>query len=276
MCFELKGRMQIVTVSTKDGFTYEGIYWPGAAANPKLGAVFVHGWTGGYDPKGRYRGFVGNNVTVAASMLAGVGISSLSAVNRGYHAPEFFNDSSYDIDAYIDFLVSQGCEKVLLLGHSLGGAKCAYYGGEVGHPQLGGVVLMSAIPTTYNFEGKEGLLEQAQAMIAAGNGHLPIARKEGETITTYEPVTLMKNFHEAYRGTTLDAVKKIKLPLLSFAAEGEWRWFHEVTKGIIEMKLISSMMEAVMLPGIDSHGYEGHENEVTGHILRWIERNFPN
>lgn len=36
------------------------------------------------------------------------------------------------------------------------------------------------------------------------------------------------------------------------------------------------MMEAVMVPGIDSHGYEGDENEVTSLILRWIERNFPN
>jgi pimeloyl-ACP methyl ester carboxylesterase len=263
--------MQLVYVDTSDGLTLEGLYWPAGGPKARLGAVLVHGWTFWHDMRVRSRGFCGKNMASIATHLSQGGIPTVLTMNRGFHAPEFFNDCVIDFEASIDFLVSQGCEEIVILGHSLGGAKCAYFAGEVGHPRLRGVVLMSAIPSTYNFSGKEGLVAEAQRCIVEGRPDTVIPFQEGKTTSLNHAETLVRSLTEGYRGTTLEAVSKISLPTLSIAAEREWEWFQRVTRGILASKSHPENIKAVLLSGVADHGYSNHEEAVAIRIADWIK-----
>lgn len=263
--------MELVYLSTPDGYDYEGLFWSPSEAPKKLGAVLVHGWTFWHDPRVRNRGFCGKHMAAVGERLARIGVPTILAMNRGFHAPEFFNDCVIDFQTKIDFLVSRGCEEIVILGHSLGGAKCAYFAGEIGHPRVRGVVLMSAIPSSFNFLGKEELLAEARRQIEAGHEHLILPFEEGRTIALDEAKNLIHSFENAYRGTTLDAARKIKLPLFSFAAEREWAWFQEVTKGLSDGRQ-GALVETEIIQGARNHTYSGHEELVAERVTGWVER----
>lgn len=265
--------MQLVYVDTSDGYTLEGLYW--SEVGPKkvrLGAVLVHGWSFWHDMRVRSRGFCGRHMASIATHLSKVGVPTILTMNRGFHAPEFFNDCVFDFKACIDFLVSRGCEEIVIVGHSLGGAKCAYFAGEVGHSRLRGVVLMSAIPSTHNFSGKEALVAEAQRCVAEGRSDTILPFQEGKTTSLNHAGTLVRSFTDGYQGATLEAVSKISLPTLSIAAEREWEWFQRVTRGILDGDHFSTSVKAELLSGICNHYYAGHEEAVAMRVADWIER----
>ena len=266
--------MELVTIHTSDGLSCEGIFWPAAAPIPqkKLGAVMVHGWTSWYDPRVKQRGFCGSFFPPTAEALALSGIPSVLTMNRGFHAPEFFNDCTLDFQANIQFLLSKGCEEVLIIGHSLGGAKCAYFAGEVGHPLLRGIVLMSAIPSTYNFQGKDELIENARQLVSQGKPHLILPFQEGQTVAIHEAETVLRNFDFAFRGTTLQALEKVAVPLLSLASQGEWSWFKEVTQGIHAAARQAPSVDSHIVEGATDHGYSGYETHVAQVIAEWVKK----
>jgi alpha-beta hydrolase superfamily lysophospholipase len=204
--------------------------------------------------------------------FAKAGIPAVLTMNRGFHAPEFFNDCAIDFQSSIDFLVSKGCEEIVIAGHSLGGAKCAYFAGEVGHPRLRGVVLMSAIPSTYNFSGKQELIANARRQVERGNSHNILTHQDGNTIALHEAQTLVRNVDQAYRGTTLEAALKIEVPLYSFAAEHEWIWFQEVTKGLMLIAPTKPRVEAEIIEGARDHGYSGQEEGIAERVVAWVQR----
>jgi pimeloyl-ACP methyl ester carboxylesterase len=267
--------MELVYLSTPDNYSCEGLFWPSTSGNrTRLGAVLVHGWTYWYDPRVRSRGFCGKYMAAVGAALGEIGVPSILSMNRGFHAPEFFNDCAIDFETNIDFLVAQGCEEVVIIGHSLGGAKCAYYAGELKHPRLRGVVLMSAIPSSYNFEGqvKEELVAQARQLVAEGHKHRILACEEGKTVSLHEPATLVRSFESGYRGTTLEAASKISIPILSFAAEREWSWFQIVTKGIQAAACQAPSIDTEIIQGARDHTYSGFENYVGKRVSSWVQQ----
>ena len=264
--------MQLVYLDTSDGYTLEGLYWPGVKQQRRIGAVLVHGWTFWHDMRSRFRGFCGRHMASIATHVSSLGIDTLLTMNRGFHAPEFFNDCVIDFETSIEFLVSQGCEEIIVLGHSLGGAKCAYFTGEVGHPLLRGMVLMSAIPSTYNFSGKESLVELAQRYIDDGCADTIIPLREKKTTALHHAETLARSFTDGYRGTTLEALSRVTIPTLSIAAEREWEWFQRVTKGILASSQYPVSVEAELLSGVCNHYYSNHEEAVAIKVTDWIKR----
>jgi alpha-beta hydrolase superfamily lysophospholipase len=211
-------------------------------------------------------------MATVAEQLAHAGVPAVLTMNRGFHAAEFFNDCVIDFQTNIDFLVSKGCEEIVVIGHSLGGAKCAYFAGEVGHPRLRGVVLMSAIPSSYNFAGKDDLVTTARKYVSDGRGSMIIPFEEGKTIALHEAETTVRSVDHAYRGTTLDAASKITVPILSFAAEREWAWFQEVTKGIRVTTMRAPSVDTEILVGARDHSYTGHEDFAANLVTDWIRR----
>ena len=205
--------------------------------------------------------------------LARIGVPTVLTMNRGFHAPEFFNDCAVDFQTNIDFLLAQGCSEIIIAGHSLGGAKCAYYAGEVGHVLLKGVILLSAIPSSYNFEGKEKeeLITQARHLVAQGQEHNIVPCVEGKTVSLHEAATVVKSVDTAYRGTTLDASAKITVPVLSLAAEREWNWFQIVTNGIQAAACKAPSVDVEIIRGAKDHTYSGYEGYVAQRVSDWVK-----
>lgn len=264
--------MELIYLTTPDGYSCEGLFWPATNPPTRLGAVLVHGWTFWHDQRVRVRGFCGKHMATVGARLADSGIPAVLTMNRGFHTAEFFNDCVIDFQTNIDFLVSKGCEEIVVIGHSLGGAKCAYFAGEVGHPRLRGVVLMSSIPSSYNFAGKEALVETARAYVSQGRGQMIVPYEERKTVALHEAETTVHSFEHAYQGTTLDAASKITVPILSFAAEREWSWFQEVTKGIRNVATRAKSIDTEIIAGARDHTYSGHEEYVATLVTEWTRR----
>jgi pimeloyl-ACP methyl ester carboxylesterase len=93
-------------------------------------------------------------------------------------------DALDEIDAWIDWLKTNGVTDIVLLGHSQGGAQVALYAAERREPAVGAVVLLA--PATFDaervaaaYEQRFGaplapLLARAEALLREGRGETPM------------------------------------------------------------------------------------------------------
>ena len=264
--------MEIANVSTKDGWNLTGLYCKGNDSVSDVGAVLMHGWVTHYDENNRETFLFGKHIEAIAETLSRNGIPSLAAANRGYYRPEFFDDCASDIRGCIEFFASKGIRKIILLGHSLGGAKAAYFSGTQICPELKAVVLMSAIPAIHRLFAREDLLKLMRQKIANGKGDLIFSRKEGGAVSTFLPKTFMKNYESGYQKETLDAAENISVPILSIAAEKEWDWFREVLNAIKGRAKKSPRVDTKIFEGVAEHTYAGHEQEIADFIAEWVKK----
>lgn len=117
------------------------------------GAVVSHGLGGNF-----YSSSLLNFLAMRFSYL---GVQTVVANNRGHDflhlasqaarsqiqgaAVEDVGDCRYDLAAWVDYLTAHcGCRKVALVGHSLGAIKSLYAEAFQKHPQVGGIVSLSA------------------------------------------------------------------------------------------------------------------------------------
>ena len=99
-------------------------------AEKPVGVVLVHGYTGT---------FTGEVEGALPPLLAVAGYTTLVANNRGAGilgaARERFEGCVPDIRAAIDLMADRGYDRIVLLGHSKGGVKAAYYLAQTGDPR---------------------------------------------------------------------------------------------------------------------------------------------
>lgn len=81
---------------------------------------------------------------------------------------ERFHESPYDISPWIDVAIDRGAERVVLLGHGLGGRKGVYYQTERNDARVVGVVIVST-GLGYPLPDPQ-MLARAETMIAEGRG----------------------------------------------------------------------------------------------------------
>ncbi len=264
--------MEIVNVKTKDGWDLTGLYWNAQNSASEIGVVLMHGWVTHYDAANKETFIMGKHLEVVAKTFSDNGIPALIVANRGYYRPEFFNDCVPDIEACIDFLVGMGVKKVVLAGHSLGGAKSSYFAGTQKNPNLKALVLISAIPAIHGLFAREDLLMLMKEKIEKGEGDLIFSKKEGAAISTFLPTMFMKNYESSYQKETLDALEGVAVPILSVAAEKEWDWFHEVLKGVKARATKSSRVDTNIFKDLTEHTYNGREEDVARYVLEWVQK----
>src|SRR3989344_442736 len=119
--------MEIVEIETPDNLPLFGMY----NKIEKNGTILIniHGTASNF-----YENYFMHHLIKSLSPL---GISTLSTNNRGASvyqvyphagaAIEHFEDCVLDIDAWIDYALSQGHKDIILQGHSLGAEKVVYY-----------------------------------------------------------------------------------------------------------------------------------------------------
>ncbi len=228
----------------------------------RTGAIFVHGKAGNLTQK---------HLTTIAEALALAGIPSLTFNNRGAeeggNAREFFDDSLLDITGAINCLKqATGCTNVVLLGHSYGGLKAAFYAAS-NLSSLIGLVLMSSIP---HLQISEELVKKALAMQALNESELIFSQKEGDYLHLYQGAAILKNRLEGYQGLTVELLKELECPIFSFASEEEWEWFHEVPLTIAQFTTHNTHVRAEVLRKIGDHCYTDHESFVAETVVDWV------
>jgi pimeloyl-ACP methyl ester carboxylesterase len=170
----------LVDVETADGLILPGARIVPAAADGESVVVWLHGFGSSYDYAPCLR---------VGRALADAGFAFLSVTARGHHGAvtawqrredrwgtkmvgswyEVFEESAIDIAAWLGYARSLGYRRVILVGHSFGAVKVAYYLGGA-DASIDGLVLAS--PSLGIAELNPETVALAEAMTARGDGLL--------------------------------------------------------------------------------------------------------
>lgn len=126
---------RLVQVETDDDLILSGLYYK--SENSKTAAILIHGFTGDF--------YTHKFIPQIQEELNKKGISSVTIQNRGTGIQseivkkgredavfigsfyEVLGEAHYDISAWVDYLLNDGNEEIILIGHSLGTIKAVRY-----------------------------------------------------------------------------------------------------------------------------------------------------
>ena len=150
-----------------------------AATDSQQGVIWVCGARGGFG------GPASGLYARLAESFAGEGISSL---RLNYRQPNDFPECMLDLLAGTIFLHSTGCQSIVMVGHSMGGAVVIAAGAA--SKQVSGVVALS--PQTYGAH-MAGLLSPKPLLVVHGKADTRLPYSCGEQIHTWakEPKELV-------------------------------------------------------------------------------------
>ncbi len=190
---------------------------------------------------------------------------------------ERFEESPYDVAAWINFTEELGFQSMALIGHSYGGKKVVYYQAHRKDPRVVGLIVAST--SVMPFEPNPELITLAEQMVANGRGEelLPWGTYESFFTGALSAQTYLSRI----RVPDLFGVKtphpeiaQIHCPLLLCCGTNEGV---DATVIAAEIEMVqrnavaSQSVESVLFEGAN-HGYDNHEREVAGAIAYWIDR----
>ena len=133
---------------------------PWSAAGGDRGVLVVHGFTGNpHSMRPVAEGLAAAGLTVELPLLPGHGTAVADMIPTGF--PDWLGAVE---DAYAD--LAGRCEKVAVVGLSMGGALTAWLASE--HPEIAGIACLNAVVSE-----PEGMRELVQAMVDAGEEVMP-------------------------------------------------------------------------------------------------------
>jgi pimeloyl-ACP methyl ester carboxylesterase len=188
-----------------------------------------------------------------------------------------WDEEPHDVAGWIDFLVAQGAERVILFGHSAGVHRVTYYQAVQQDPRVVGLVLAGGADRATAVDPTR--LERAKQLVAEGKANTLLPLPEGGPISGRE-------MESAARLVSWERV------VSQFAAEGHTPWIARIgvpvlaTYGTVETRanpdlpadLESMRTRAVQVPSFDiqviegaDHLYTGHEKALAEVVASWLE-----
>jgi pimeloyl-ACP methyl ester carboxylesterase len=145
--------VELVRVETADGLFLDGSFQrPHQRGSLPVDAfLLIHGtgsnfYASGVLEKFSQQALAGGTAVLRVNTRGHDGISSIPGRNgtiRGGATFERIADSPLDIAAWSDWLTNRGCEKPVLVGHSMGGVKAIYSQVQSGHASVKGIIGIS-------------------------------------------------------------------------------------------------------------------------------------
>jgi alpha-beta hydrolase superfamily lysophospholipase len=195
---------------------------------------------------------------------------------------EKFEECVFDIEAGIDFLVTQGYQEIILVGHSTGANKVCYYGATQKNPHVAAIVLSGPMSdrlhgiTDYDKFKKD--LAHMHELTDEGHGDellvgyhfFPMTPKR--FISLFEPRSVEDVFDYGEEEPKLKYFSQITLPLLVHLAgadEAADRPIEEIQKAF-DSHAKSPTYKSVIIPGA-LHRFNGHETEAVVAIVDWAK-----
>ena len=266
-------RTGLVHIHGLDGNFYENRFVDSAAeACGKAGYAFVSGNTRGHD-------------YIADLIRVDPGSAELGSVQVG-GMYERLRDSAEDVRAWTEWLREQGCERVILQGHSHGAIKVLHYLFTSNDPAVCGLVLLSpsddfGLARLRLGERFDEAVELATRMVREGRDRdmmpgefFPYPTSAGTFLDTLGPdsVALAFNLSRTDR-TSFPELNSVRVPVLLVVGTVEEAFVQtpEQYAAAIGQELTSApSFESVMVRDAP-HNYLGHEAEVGAALGRWLE-----
>ena len=284
---------ELVRAWTEDELQLQGLYCAPQEITGRPAVLHVHGASSNF-----YRS---QFLDLLADELGSRGYSFLSANTRGHDiinsvyakdptasrrigvAFELFEDCLLDLRAWLDFLGRRGEEGVVLLGHSFGALKVAYYQAETGDQRVRAVIFMSPADQGFWLEAmgdrvEEGLAWAANAVAQGQGGSLlthPLLPYPMSAATMQSLFTSGKSdiFRFGRPDSPWETIARLDVPILTLMGTvAEFTTPHpEQAMDILKSKAVSCpRCDTVVLQGAP-HNYRGYEAEVTSAVVNWLE-----
>lgn len=266
----------LVYTESEDGFDLEGIaIRPNATEAAPLSIVWIHGNTGNfyfypYIVIGRQLAERGYNFFCGNTRGHDVTVSLWNIKENhdaaGGSAWEQLEDSPHDVAAWVNMAAENG-QAVVLVGHSQGAAKVAYYQALRQDKRVKAIALAS--PDLHGHWSDE-LVAQARQLVAEGKGDelLPPLmnaswyRLSAKNVASRAAVLSKMYDDEAF-------IRQLQCPILAFFG-GAGDVGAQPELDTIRRNAPHSIVTTQLLPNAD-HVYIGQETAVVDALTNWIK-----
>jgi len=287
---------ELVRVWTEDELQLQGLHCTGQELSGLLAVLHIHGASSNF-----YRSQFLDRL---ADGLTDRGYSFLSGNTRGHDiinnvyakdptasrrigvAFEIFEDCLLDVKAWLGFLQAHGYEQVVLLGHSFGASKVAYYQSETADERVKALIFMSPADQGFWLEaaGAEAqrALTWAKDMVSEGreealfSGPLIPYPMSAATIRSLFVESKSDIFRFGRPDEPWQTIAKLRCPMLALmgtVAELTAPNPEEALAVLKSKALSSPRCDTIVLEGAP-HNYRGYEAQVTESIINWLEETF--
>lgn len=284
----MKREWPIVNVKTKDKLNLYGLFLE--VDGSKTAVINIHGTASSFYDEDFMKDL--------SKTFNKSGISFLSGTNRGAFlmdgyeprgsALEIFEKCLLDIDAWIEFVFSQGYNKIILEGHSLGTEKVVYYmnKGKYRNKVIG--VILLGFSDSFGHQVKylsgkrDKLMPEAKKLVNEKKGyklltsdwlsHSGVMPKAAESYVNFfsKGSELSKAF-PLRQGKDLKFYQMIKVPILGVIGDQEEYTIIPTRKAIELLKKENKLAEIYQIKNCD-HIFEGHEKELAKKVDSFIKR----
>lgn len=286
-------RGELIRVWTQDELQLQGLYCTPETGSGLPAVLHVHGASSNF-----YRS---QFLDKLADELTDKGYAFLSANTRGHDimnkvyaadpmatrqlgvAFELFEHCLLDLKAWLDFLQRKGGDEAVLLGHSFGASKVAFYQSETDDERVKALIFMSPadlrfLPETMRAEMEKDLA-RAREMVAQGRGEallsgppLPYPMSAASIHSLF--VSAKSDIFRFGRpDESWGAIAGLRCPILAVigtVAEFTVRDPEQAMATLKSRAASSPRCDTVVLQGAP-HNYRGYEGQVTEVLINWLE-----
>ncbi len=285
---------KLLQVETSDGLFMHGYYVP--SVDKKAVILHVHGFEGNF--------YENKFVHVLANTLEQEGIGFLSVNTRGNGKDTDFNttagklqkigaryelleEAHIDISAWVEYLVTEGYERIILQGHSLGTVKAVRYLFEGQYKdKIASLILLAPFDKKAGMVANgrtdlDNLLKKANTIVKEGRETELIANEFGDGdmsyktfISWYSQDDLGRMFEFCSKSYTFPVLKKISVATKIIVGSKD-EYFHNSNNDHPEeaMNILLSNIPNAKVKIITNapHSFAPHEKEMAKEVVLFVK-----
>ncbi len=283
----------ISEIQTSDGIIHHGMYFC-PKKRGKRAFLWIHGLTSNF-----YSSIKRIDEIVTLCDTFGIGFASFN--NRGHDmlasahrldkksksgysyttvgsGVEHFEESIYDIEASIAFLVSKGFTEIFLIGSSTGANKAVYVSTSSRNPNIKGVVLLSPLSDrlTANIAFHKKLYLHLLQLLGLGERLITTSAYFPGTVNRFLSLISKRSQEDVFdygdSEPCLERFSRILQPLLVIFGEEDTLADRDIAtiKKQFDSHQKSSSYKSVIISDAN-HGFDGKEKILAKCIIEWMK-----
>ena len=288
--------MEFVETTTEDSLILQGILVE-PSKKTETAIIHIHGMGGNFWENSFIQNMISeypkNNIAFLTVETRGAELLRWFSTTDGNRrligdSYELFEESIYDVDAWVNFLESKGYKNIHLQGHSLGCSKIVYYQKMKNNSVIKSLLFISPsdmmgllVEPKYKAE-YEKFLKQAKELVKNGKEnellsdiHWSFARQSAKSFInfSFENDNLaIFNYYNSERG--FKTIQSIKTPMLSILGTNDDGIVTDPYKSNEMLKkaaINSKKFHGVVLKEA-KHDFVGFEKEIVSSVLEFMKR----
>ena len=277
--------VDLITITSRDGMTLDGIFCEPAACTAPKGPVdamlLIHGSGGSF-----YR----VATKAMAEDLRNRGYACLAINTKGHdtvwspqgsgeyygNALEILDNSRHDLRAGVDYLWEKGYRNIGLLGHSMGAVKVGYYAATDGDDRIATVIPISPVRLSYSYymesenaEEFKNIIERADQMEAEDRA-LELMEVRFPIAQMFSAASYLDKHGPAERYNLVSLAPRITVPMLVMGGEQETHTrLRDCPRDMVTAAVNSPRAEYHIVPG-GNHSLLNSMDKASARVLEWL------